>query len=56
MGANASLRIEDIRDGSSNTILLGEVRAGITSFDTRGVWAMSGDSTALWAHGLYHRR
>jgi prepilin-type N-terminal cleavage/methylation domain-containing protein/prepilin-type processing-associated H-X9-DG protein len=53
MGANASLRIEDIRDGSSNTILVGEIRAGILPYDTRGVWAMSGGSpSALWAHGF----
>jgi prepilin-type N-terminal cleavage/methylation domain-containing protein/prepilin-type processing-associated H-X9-DG protein len=51
MGANASLRIDDIKDGTSNTILLGELRAGITSYDTRGIWAMSGGCSALWAHG-----
>ena len=54
MGANASIRIDDIHDGTSNTILVGEIRAGLTSFDCRGVWAMSGAcSSALWAHGYY---
>jgi prepilin-type N-terminal cleavage/methylation domain-containing protein/prepilin-type processing-associated H-X9-DG protein len=54
MGVNASLRIDDIKDGASNTILVGEIRTGITSFDCRGVWAMSGGCpSALWAHG-YH--
>ncbi|HKD35591.1 MAG TPA: DUF1559 domain-containing protein [Pirellulales bacterium] len=54
MGANASLRVDDIRDGASNTILVGEIRAGITTFDPRGVWAMCGGCpSALWAHG-YH--
>jgi prepilin-type N-terminal cleavage/methylation domain-containing protein/prepilin-type processing-associated H-X9-DG protein len=54
MGANASLRIDDIKDGASNTILLGELRAGLTPFDCRGVWAMSGGCpSALWGHGYY---
>jgi prepilin-type N-terminal cleavage/methylation domain-containing protein len=52
MGANISLRIDDIHDGASNTILVGEIRAGIIPQDTRGVWAMSGGCpSALWAHG-----
>jgi prepilin-type N-terminal cleavage/methylation domain-containing protein/prepilin-type processing-associated H-X9-DG protein len=53
MGANVSLRVDDIRDGASNTILVGEIRAGVTTFDCRGVWAMSGTPSALWGHG-YH--
>ena len=54
MGANVSLRIDDIKDGASNTILLGELRAGLMSFDCRGVWAMSGGCpSALWGHGYY---
>ena len=52
MGANMSLRLEDIKDGASNTVMLGEIRAGVTSFDARGVWAMSGACpSSLWAHG-----
>jgi prepilin-type N-terminal cleavage/methylation domain-containing protein len=42
MGANTSLRIDDIRDGATNTILVAEIRAGLIPQDTRGVWAMSG--------------
>lgn len=54
MGANSSLRIDDIRDGATNTILVGEIRAGITPFDCRGVWALGGGcASALWGHG-YH--
>jgi prepilin-type N-terminal cleavage/methylation domain-containing protein/prepilin-type processing-associated H-X9-DG protein len=52
MGADVSLRVDDIKDGASNTLLLGEIRAGVTSFDTRGIWAMSGACpSALWGHG-----
>ncbi|HEX3999403.1 MAG TPA: DUF1559 domain-containing protein [Pirellulales bacterium] len=52
MGANMSLRVDDIKDGASNTIMLGEIRAGLTSFDCRGVWAMSGACpSSLWADG-----
>jgi prepilin-type N-terminal cleavage/methylation domain-containing protein/prepilin-type processing-associated H-X9-DG protein len=54
MGANVSERIDDIHDGASNTILVGEIRAGVVSFDPRGVWAMSGAApSALWGHGYY---
>ena len=51
MGANIALRIKDIRDGTSKTILLGEIRAGIIPQDDRGTWAMSGGASALWGHG-----
>ncbi len=52
MGANVSIGISQMMDGASNTFLVGEIRAGITSFDVRGVWAMSGGCpSSLWAHG-----
>ncbi len=52
MGANAAVSTAQIRDGLSNTVLVAEIRAGVTSFDSRGVWAMSGGApSGLWAHG-----
>jgi prepilin-type N-terminal cleavage/methylation domain-containing protein len=54
MGANASVGAEpaDIPDGSSNTVLAAEIRAGYTPGDSRGVWAMAGGcSNTLWGHG-----
>ena len=51
MGANCAVTIAQIRDGTSNTVLVGEIRAGVTNFDSRGVWALSGGSSALWGHG-----
>ena len=41
-----------ITDGTSNTVMLAEIRAGIDERDSRGVWAMSGAcSSELWGHG-----
>ncbi len=52
MGANCSSPLAKIRDGSSNTILLGELRAGVTQNDSRGTWAMGGACTsAMYAYG-----
>ena len=51
MGGNVSLRIDDILDGASNTILLAEVRSGLNAADRRGVWAMGAPgSSTLWGH------
>jgi prepilin-type N-terminal cleavage/methylation domain-containing protein/prepilin-type processing-associated H-X9-DG protein len=50
MGANCAVKMADIIDGTSATILLGELRAGVTTFDCRGTWAMSGGASALWGH------
>ena len=51
-GVNCSLRPADVTDGASNTILLGEIRAGLTDYDNRGVWAMGNAcGSSLWATG-----
>ncbi len=53
MGANVSCRYKDIFDGTSKTIALGEIRAGLISVDPRGVWAIGGGCTsAMYAHGF----
>ncbi|MDA1015522.1 MAG: DUF1559 domain-containing protein [Planctomycetota bacterium] len=53
MGVNVSSRIRDITDGTSNTIMLAEIRAGLSARDRRGVWAMgeAGSSVMAW-HGF----
>ena len=51
MGCNCSVRIAEIKDGTSQTVMLGEIRAGLTEYNARGVWAMSSASSSLWAHG-----
>jgi prepilin-type N-terminal cleavage/methylation domain-containing protein/prepilin-type processing-associated H-X9-DG protein len=52
MGANVALRISQITDGTSHTILLGEVRVGLCDVDRRGTWALGGPgASSLWAHG-----
>ncbi len=52
MGTNVSVGIAGIEDGTTNTIIIGELRAGIVDFDCRGTWAMSGGCpSSFWAHG-----
>jgi len=52
MGANRSLGIGGITDGTSQTIMIGETRAGVVDIDCRGTWAMSGGCpSAFYAHG-----
>jgi prepilin-type N-terminal cleavage/methylation domain-containing protein len=52
MGANASVGVKNINDGTSHTILLAEIRVGVKPFDIRGTWAMSGGgASSIWACG-----
>ncbi len=50
----ATMDLSGIRDGTSNTILAGDIRAGVSDKDRRGVWAMgmAGSSIAC-AHGSW---
>ena len=53
MGCNASTSIAEITDGTSNTMLLAEMRVGLSERDRRGCWALGGAaSSALFAFGL----
>lgn len=42
MGPRHSLSAGEISDGASNTILLAELRSGLTAQDPRGTWSMGG--------------
>ena len=50
IGPNVATRLKKITDGTTKTILLGEVRAGVTELDRRGVWALgqAGSSMLFW--------
>lgn len=54
MGPNCACRIRDISDGTAKTIMLCEIRAGLTEYDVRGVWALAGAGvSSLAAHGYF---
>lgn len=48
-GANIVVRIGDITDGTSNTVAVDELRAGLNDRDLRGSWAMPGLSAGTAA-------
>jgi prepilin-type processing-associated H-X9-DG protein len=51
MGGNTALAIKEIDDGTSNTVLLVELRAGLSPGDRRGIWAMGmAGASSVWAH------
>jgi hypothetical protein len=49
MGVNTSVSYRRITDGTSKTILVGEIRAGVHERDARGVWAMGHAGPSLLA-------
>ena len=54
MGCNESCTIAQITDGTSNTVMLAELRAGVSPVDRRGTWAMgAAGASSLWGHGAY---
>ncbi len=40
MGPNTAVTLKRVTDGTSKTILIGEIRVGISPGDARGVWAL----------------
>lgn len=40
----------EVSDGCSNSILLGELRAGLNNMDPRGTWALPGSANGLAGH------
>lgn len=52
LGVNISFKLPVIQDGTSNTVLVDEIRIGPTDTDRRGVWAMGLVGASLTAgHG-----
>jgi prepilin-type N-terminal cleavage/methylation domain-containing protein/prepilin-type processing-associated H-X9-DG protein len=52
MGMNVALSIAKITDGTAKTILIGELRAGVSESDPRGTWALgAAGASSLWGHG-----
>ena len=51
MGLNFGSTIASVTDGLSNTAAVVEMRAGLTTADVRGVWAMGLGMASLGCHG-----
>jgi prepilin-type N-terminal cleavage/methylation domain-containing protein len=48
-GVNTAVSYRRITDGTSKTILVGEIRSGVNELDSRGVWAMGHAGPSLLA-------
>ncbi|MGA2253590.1 MAG: DUF1559 domain-containing protein [Thermoguttaceae bacterium] len=54
MGQGVAVTHSQVTDGLSHTVMLAEMRTGLTPYDTRGVWAMSGACpSSLWATAYF---
>ncbi|HMO83396.1 MAG TPA: DUF1559 domain-containing protein, partial [Lacipirellulaceae bacterium] len=51
--SNGSSRLAQITDGTSFTIMLSEVRVGLSELDVRGAWALSGLGGMVAWHGWH---
>lgn len=52
MGCNRAVELGQIIDGTSNTLMIGELRAGLSDIDRRGTWALgTAGASALFWHG-----
>jgi prepilin-type processing-associated H-X9-DG protein len=49
MGVNTAVTLKRITDGTSKTMMLGEIRAGVDETDGRGVWALGHAGPSLLA-------
>jgi prepilin-type N-terminal cleavage/methylation domain-containing protein/prepilin-type processing-associated H-X9-DG protein len=50
MGANYGQTIAAVTDGLSNTMMIGELRVGVTTQDIRGTWAMGFAGASMAGH------
>jgi type II secretory pathway pseudopilin PulG len=52
MGAGVSLKLGQVTDGTAYTLMVAEVRVGVSNRDRRGTWAMgTAGASALFWHG-----
>jgi hypothetical protein len=49
MGPNVAVKLRQITDGTSKTIMLSEIRTGLSEQDARGVWALGHAGASLIA-------